>query len=60
MGKAWYYSPQNRIKFGIVYVIWTYTSQWGALTGAKEATKGAFKATVYCLEKQETSLITGR
>lgn len=50
----------NNIKFGIIYVTWRYTRQWDAFTGAEEDAKGAFKATLYCLEKQGRSLIAGR
>lgn len=37
----------NRIKFGIIYINWTLTGQWGAFAGADEAAKGAFKATLF-------------
>lgn len=46
--KAWVKNgttqKQNRIKFGIIYVNWTYTGQWGALAGAERAAKGTLKA----------------
>lgn len=33
------------IKFGIIYVNWTHTGQWGARAGPDRAAKGTFKAT---------------